>query len=372
MPRSKYLSALNSAGQAVWLDNLSRELLRTGDLKELIASGVEGLTSNPTIFKTAIADSNNYDNELQKLTNSGLNVEAICEELMLQDVAAASDLLRPVFQHTGGMEGYASIEVSPTLADDTEATIKAAKGIWDKLGRSNIMIKVPATPAGIPAIKELLTIGINVNVTLIFSVNVYEKVVEAYLQALESRLSRSEEMTRLTSVASFFVSRVDAICEKKFKELVQEKKAKPTDQELFLGKVGIANCKLAYAKARDVFNSDRFERLRSKGAKTQRLLWASTSVKNPSLPKLLYVEGLIARDTVNTLPPDTLKQVMEGLDTSQKLEQSQINPVAVLGSLVKLGIDLEALLQQLESDGVKAFANSYAELLAAINDKLNS
>lgn len=371
MPRNKYLAALNLAGQAVWLDNLSRELLRTGELKELIGQGVEGLTSNPTIFKKAIADTANYDSELQKLTNSGLNTEALCEELMLQDVAAAADLLRPVFQQTGGLEGYASIEVSPTLANDTDATIKAATRIWDKLARPNVMIKVPATPAGIPAIKALLIAGINVNVTLIFSVAVYEKVLEAYLQALEVKLSKSEELTRLTSVASFFVSRVDAICEKKFTDLLQEKKVKPSDQQLFLGKVGIANCKLAYSKAREAFGSERFQRLRSKGAKTQRLLWASTGVKNPKLSELLYVEGLIARDTVNTLPPDTLKRVMLGLDTGQKLEINSIDPAEVFSDLLKLGLDLGTLVQQLEVDGVKLFADSYAELLSAIDKKLN-
>lgn len=372
MPRNKQITSLNAAGQAIWFDNLSRELLRTGELKELIASGVEGLTSNPTIFKKAIADSSNYDAELKKLSHSGLGVEGICEELMLQDVAAAADLLKSVFQQTGGSEGYASIEVSPTLADDTEGTVKAAKRIWEKLARPNIMIKVPATPAGIPAIRELLIAGINVNVTLIFGVSVYEKVAEAYLQALETRLSRSEELTRLTSVASFFVSRVDAICEEKFETLVQDKKNQEQDQKLFLGQVGIANCKQAYSRFSELFFSERFERLRTKGAKTQRLLWASTGVKNPALPKLLYVENLIARDTVNTVPPDTLKLLMEQVNTNIRLDKVAIDPESVFKSLTKLGIDLEVLLRQLESDGVRLFANSYTELIRAIRQKVEN
>ena len=267
MSKNKSILALNELGQSVWYDNLSRDVLRSGELKSLIDTGVSGLTSNPTIFKQAIADTNNYDADMTSAELKALGTEALCEELMLKDVAAASDLLRPVYDATNAGDGYASIEVSPYLAADCNTTIEAARRLWGKLKRPNIMIKIPATPECIPAIKTCISEGINVNVTLIFSKKVYEDVVEAYISGLEERAKKGESVAKIASVASFFVSRVDAIVEKSIDAQIAAGKATAQDKERYTGKVGVANSKLAYMAYEKLFTSPRFKALKDKGAK---------------------------------------------------------------------------------------------------------
>ncbi len=369
MSKNKSIVALNALGQSIWYDNLSRDVLRSGELAKLIESGVSGLTSNPTIFKKAIADSSDYDQDIQALVRKGLGTEELCEELMVRDVAAAADLLKPIYQGTKGADGHASIEVSPTLARDTKGTIEAAKRIWAKLARPNIMIKIPATKEGIPAIQEVLALGINVNVTLIFSVEVYSQVAEAHISALEKRIAKGEDISSIASVASFFVSRVDAICEKNSEALVKSGKAKAEEAAKTFGKIGIANSKLAYEEYEKLYKSARFEKLKAKSARVQRPLWASTGTKNPKLSPVLYVEELAGRDTVNTLPPATLKALLEKATIEPRLHGGLADAKSVIALLGTVGLNFSDLLRQLQEEGVKSFAESYRELLESIEKK---
>lgn len=369
MTKNAQILKLNELGQSVWYDNLSRDVLKSGELKSIIDSGVTGLTSNPTIFKQAIADTNNYDEDMRALAGRGLTTEQICEELMIQDVAQAADLLRPIYAATAGGDGYASIEVSPFLARDRHGTIEAARRIWGKLNRPNIMIKIPATAECIPAIQTALEEGMNVNITLIFSDAVHAQVIEAYIAALETRAAQGKDLASISSVASFFVSRVDAICEKKFDELVKAGKAQAGDLAQFQGKVGIANSKLAYARYEELIGSERFKRLQPKRARVQRPLWASTGTKNPAFSPVLYIEELAGKDTVNTMPPATLKALLHGAVIEPRLHRDVGAARAVVETVDRLGIPLAALLDQLQVEGVKSFADSYQTLLDSIEAK---
>lgn len=359
------ISALNEAGQSVWCDNLSREILNNGELQQLINAGVSGLTSNPAIFKKAIADSNLYDAALVPLKAQGLTVEEATESLMIDDVARAADLFKPVFEQTSAHDGYVSIEVAPDLAHDTEGTIKSALAIWERLNRANIMIKVPATEAGIPAIQALLEHGLNVNITLIFSVDVYAKVVEAYLTALEKRLAAGKPIDKIASVASFFVSRVDAIVEKNLSGREAEAPVRA-----ILGKVGVANSKLAYELYETQFNSARFNKLKERGAKPQRALWASTGVKNTAYSQLLYVEPLAAPNTVNTMPPQTIEALAAGVQVEGKITEYGMAH-QIIDSLATLDLPFSKLLNQLQEEGVKLFVDAYSDLLKAVAIKFD-
>jgi transaldolase len=367
--KNPQILALNELGQSVWYDNLSRDVLRSGELESLIAQGVSGLTSNPTIFKQAIADTNNYDEDMKQPELKNLSTEALSEELMVRDVAAAADLLRPIYDATGAGDGYASIEVSPYLAADGKGTVDAAVRLWKKLGRPNIMIKIPATPECIPAIQAVLEQGINVNVTLIFSTQVYEQVAHAYIAALETRAGRGESLKNISSVASFFVSRVDSSVEKALDGLLKEGKATAADKEALFGKVGVANSKLAYASFEKLFGSERFKTLREKGARVQRPLWASTGTKNPAFKAVMYVEELSGRDTVNTMPPATLKALLAGGTIEPRLHAGLAQAEALVARLGALGLSFDSMLRDLQVAGVKSFADSYKELLASIDAK---
>jgi transaldolase len=367
--KNPQILALNELGQSVWYDNLSRDVLRSGELESLIAQGVSGLTSNPTIFKQAIADTNNYDEDMKQPELKNLSTEALSEELMVRDVAAAADLLRPIYDATGAGDGYASIEVSPYLAADGKGTVDAAVRLWKKLGRPNIMIKIPATPECIPAIQAVLEQGINVNVTLIFSTQVYEQVAHAYIAAFETRAGRGESLKNISSVASFFVSRVDSSVEKALDGLLKEGKATAADKEALFGKVGVANSKLAYASFEKLFGSERFKTLREKGARVQRPLWASTGTKNPAFKAVMYVEELSGRDTVNTMPPATLKALLAGGTIEPRLHAGLAQAEALVARLGALGLSFDSMLRDLQVAGVKSFADSYKELLASIDAK---
>ncbi|MDC0358146.1 transaldolase [Oligoflexia bacterium] len=371
MPKNKHLLALNELGQSIWYDNCSRDVLNSGELASYIAAGVSGLTSNPSIFKAAIAGSSDYDAAIKELSAQALGTEKVCEELMVRDVQAASDLLNEIYQSTDAGDGFASIEVSPFLASDTGQTIEAAKALWAKLDRANGMIKIPATKAGIPAIQAVLEAGINVNATLIFSVQAYEGVANAYISALETRMAKGQDIKGIASVASFFVSRVDSICEKTFTKLLGGGSVKEGDQTVFLGKVGIANSKLAYEKYEELFGGERFKKLAEKGARVQRPLWASTGTKNPAFSPILYVEELAGKDTVNTLPPKTLKTLMEHATVEPRLHAGLAEAKDTISGINSLGLPFDALLVQLEEEGVKAFADAYQQLLDALEGKCN-
>lgn len=360
------IQSLNAIGQSIWYDNLSKDVLESGELAKLIEGGVSGLTSNPTIFQKAISGSNKYDQAISALLPVTKEVERVTEDLMVRDVAAAADLLLPTYKATQAADGYASIEVSPLLAADTLATLSAARNLWSQLRRPNIMIKIPATPEGIPAIKAALTEGINVNVTLIFSEAVYRQVAEAYITALEERVASGLPVEKIASVASFFVSRVDAICEKELEKLqVSAEVAKQ-----LLGQVGIANSLVAYQAYEELFvTSDRFKKLKAKSAQVQRPLWASTGTKNPNFDPLLYVKALVLSNTVNTLPPATLDQLIaaESFDPQPATLNSALSHLETLKSC---GVNLNALLKELQVQGVKLFADSFTELLNATQEKI--
>lgn len=369
MAKNQYIDGLNKLGQVVWYDNISREILVSGELKSLIDSGVSGLTSNPSIFKNAIAESASYDTEIKSMAKAGKSSAEICEELMIGDVAQAADLLLPVYNSLNAKDGYASIEVSPLLAADTNSTIEEARRLWKKLNRKNVMIKVPATSEGIPALEALIKDGINVNVTLIFSVEVYTKVAQAYVRALKARALAGLPVANIASVASFFVSRVDSISEKGFDALIQAGKADAAKKKEFEGKIGIANSKLAYLTYQQIFFAKEFVELQTKGALVQRCLWASTGTKNPAFSPVLYVEELAGRDTVNTMPPQTVAALMKGAKIEPRLERDLDQAQALVAEAKRIGLPFDAQLVALQEQGVELFADAYKSLLASIEAK---
>jgi len=360
------LAQLEKLGQSVWLDFIRRSLITSGEMATLVAQGVQGMTSNPAIFEKAIAGSADYDDEIQSLVKAGMSVDAIYETLAIKDIQMAADVLAPVYRSTGGRDGYVSLEVSPFLARDTERTTAEAKRLFEAVGRPNLMIKIPATPEGLPAIAASLAAGVNVNVTLIFGLENYRAVAEAYVAGLERLAVKGPSakgghpVNRIASVASFFVSRVDTAVDKEL-----EKKGAKT----LLGKIAVANCKLAYAEYRSMIGRPRWRELAAKGARPQRVLWASTSTKNPAYPDTLYVDELIGPDTVNTLPPETLKAFIDHGRPSESLTRDLEGARAQVRRLAELGIDLEAVTRRLQEEGVEAFAKPFQALLDSIDAK---
>jgi transaldolase len=369
------LEALHAAGQSIWYDNIRRGLLTSGEMQRLIDDDfVTGITANPTIFDKAIEGSSDYDVAIQDLAGRGLSDIQVYERLATDDVRAAADLFRPVYERTNGADGFVSIEVSPKLAHDTNGSIEEAKRFWAVIDRPNIFIKIPGTPEGYGAIEELLAEGLNVNITLLFSVEAYDQVVEAYLKALERRMNAGQPVDRIASVASFFVSRIDTLVDK----LIEDKLEQSTDegqQEVFrglLGKVAIANAKIAYEHFLKAFGSDRFARLRAAGARVQRPLWASTSTKNPAYRDVMYVEALIGPDTVDTMPPQTIVAFRDHGKVARTVDSGLEQAHAVMADLEKSGIDMAEVTAQVLQEGVKSFEDSFAELASAIDGKLGA
>jgi transaldolase len=355
------LEHLHDAGVSIWLDTLSRALLDSGALATLIADhAVTGATSNPTIFAKAIMGSDRYDEQLRAAVASGArDPQELFFELALDDVRRAADLLRPAHEASNGRDGFVSFECTPDLADDTAATVEQALELWKRLARSNVMIKVPATDAGIPAIEELTARGVNVNVTLLFSLARYEQVIDAYLAGLERRLAAGQPVGTIASVASFFVSRVDA----KADALL------PAGSEL-RGQLAIANARSAYGRYRERFADDRWRVLRDAGARPQRPLWASTGTKDPAYSDVLYVEELVAPDGINTMPESTLHAFADHGDATRDFTDSIAAAADTLRRAEREGVDLAAITSQLEREGVRAFCDSYHDLLGCIEIKL--
>ncbi|MCS6886545.1 MAG: bifunctional transaldolase/phosoglucose isomerase [Acidobacteriota bacterium] len=381
------LIEIQKLGQSIWYDNIRRALLVKGDLKEMIgfdmrgitstfqskigSDDLRGITSNPTIFEKAITGSTDYDESMKRLIKEGKDVKQIYEALVMDDIAQAADLLFPVYVRTSGVDGYVSLEVSPKLARDTQGTIEEAKRLFSQLNRKNVMIKVPATEEGIPAIEELIYSGVNVNVTLIFSIAVYEQVAEAYIRGLERRASEGLSVDDIASVASFFVSRVDTAVDAKLREMARAATDEDKRQRYLrlCGKAAIANAKLAYQKFKEIFYGERFRALRERGAMLQRPLWASTSTKDPAYSDVYYVEELIGPDTVNTLPPATYTAVRDHAKVRPSLEENVEGAKAVIAELAEVGIDLDAVTERLKIDGVNAFMSSFDSLFASIEAK---
>ena len=357
---------IRQLGQSIWYDNMRRGLIKSGELQRLIDSGLSGLTSNPTIFEKAIAGSTDYDDSLLALAREGKSAEEIYEDMVVEDIQTAADLLRPVYDQTRGADGYASLEPSPYLAHDTEGTIAEVRRQFAALDRPNVMIKVPGTPEGIPAIRRLIGQGININITLIFSLDAYRQVREAYIAGLEDLAGSGGDVSRVASVASFFVSRVDTAVDGLLEERIGQ-----GEEELkaLLGKAAIVNAKLAYRDFKVTFGDERFVSLGDKGARVQRPLWASTGTKNPAYSDVLYVESLIGADTVNTMPPATLTAFLEHGAAAETLDQDVGGAERTLDSLEEAGIGMERVTDKLLADGVKSFADSFDKLIANIEEK---
>ena len=356
------LAQLSKLGQSPWYDQMSRSLITQGTLKKMIEEdGLRGLTSNPTIFEKAISGSKAYEEALRSL--AGKSVDEIYDALVVEDIANAADVFRPVYESTNATDGFVSIEVSPLLAHDTAATVKEAQHLHSRLNRPNVMIKVPATPEGLPAIEQLISEGISVNVTLIFSVQVYERVIEAYMKGIERRVAAGQPVNRIASVASFFVSRIDTAVDKKLDEIAKAGRAEAAELK---GKAAIANAKLAYERFEHLFSGARWEKLAKAGAHVQRPLWASTGTKNPKYSDVLYIDTLIGAHTVNTMPPATYDAFRDHGKVVVTIHDDLKGAHQLFDKLKEFGIDLTAVTDELTAAGVKSFAESYNNLIAVI------
>jgi transaldolase len=358
------LVQLHVHGQSFWYDNIQRRLLLDGTLQAMIDDdGLRGLTSNPTIFQKAVGESGDYDEQIQAMARSTDDVTAIYEALALADIRAACDLFQALYDESDGADGFVSLEVSPHLAQDTDGTLLEARRLFTAVNRPNVMIKVPATPAGIPAIRQLIGEGINVNVTLMFSMAHYEAVARAYIDGLQQWLAQGGDTEAVASVASFFVSRVDTAVDKRLAAL------NDAAAQALAGQAAVANSRLVYRRFQELFHGEQFEALRAVGAPVQRLLWASTGTKNPAYPDTLYIDELIGPETVTTMPPHTLAAFRDHGRVANTLAREVDEARLLLDNLAELGIDMDQITEQLQEEGVRAFAASFDDLLATVAAK---
>ncbi len=362
---------LHQAGQSIWYDNIQRGLLANGDLAAMVArEEIRGVTSNPTIFMNAMTKTRDYDAGLTPLAQAGRSADEIFWQLAVEDIVATADLLHPLYQQTGGGDGYVSLEVSPYLAHDTATTLSEARRLWKLVDKPNLMIKIPATLAGLPAIAAAIADGINVNVTLIFSRERYAEVMDAYIQGIEQRVAAGLPVDRVASVASFFVSRVDTKIDGLLAAMIDREGKHAEGAARMSGKAAIANAKLAYADYKAVFGAARFQRLQAHGARVQRPLWASTGTKNPKYSDVMYVDELIGPDTVNTVPPQTLAALLDhGVVRPGTLEEDLPAAEKVITDLESLGILMRVITQELEQEGVKSFMDSFAEVIERVDER---
>ena len=369
---SNPLRVLHSLGQSVWFDYIRRSELTSGHLQALIdADGVSGVTSNPSIFEKAIAGGNDYDEAIRKLAEAGEEPPLIFEALEVDDIRTAADIFRPIYVSTEGRDGFVSIEVAPTLARDTQGTIAEAHRLWEKVNRPNILVKVPGTAEGLPAIEQLLGEGININITLLFAIERYEEVAWAYIAALEKLAHEGRPLNRVASVASFFVSRIDVMIDKELEAKLPAAKSAEEKKRLewLEGKTAIANAKLAYLKFKEIFASARFQALAEKGARVQRMLWASTGTKNPKYSDTLYIDTLIGPDTINTMPVSSLSAYRDHGKPALRIEEGLDEARTVMQRLAVERIDLAGMTRKLEDQGVDLFTKDYEKLLAALAKK---
>lgn len=352
-----------SNGQSIWYDFISREFIQSGKMKELVNTGIRGMTSNPTIFEKAIAGGDEYDEQIRTLDEQGASLDEIATELFVTDVRNACDVIRDVYDQSNGNDGFISLEVSPTLAAETEKTVIEAKKLWDAVDRPNLMIKIPATPEGIPAIRTCIGAGINVNVTLIFSLEQYRNVAEAFIAGLEDHSAAGESISSIRSVASVFVSRIDSMVDERL-ENVGTVEAKNLQ-----GKAGLANTKLVYREFGNIFSGSRWDSLAKQGAVAQRPLWASTSTKNPSYPDLIYIANLIGPHTVNTVPPATLDAILDHGDATVRIQEGMDDAEETLNNIEAAGVSLSKAMDDLLEEGVEKFANSFSSLFDQLEEK---
>jgi transaldolase len=364
------LKKLELLGQSIWLDYIRRDLFSSGKLRRLIdEDGLRGMTSNPSIFEKAIAESNIYDQDIRDLALKKKDVKATYETLSQRDVQSAADEFRSVYEKTDGKDGYVSLEVNPHLAHDTEGTIEEARRLWAALNRPNVLIKVPATYDGLHAIQQLISEGINVNVTLLFGLPRYRQVAEAFIAGLEMRVSQGKPVKHVASVASFFLSRIDSLVDPMIEKFIKPDGKKPEIVKKVHGQIAIAGAKIAYQIYKDIFGSDRFKKLADKGACVQRLLWASTSTKNPDYSDIKYIDSLIGPDTINTVPPETIDAYRDHGDPKLRLDQDVEEANWIMERLPELGISIDKVTQQLEDEGVRKFNEPFDKLMEALVKK---
>ena len=370
------LKQLDKYGQSVWHDYIRRKEILSGELKKRIdEDGLSGVTSNPSIFEKAIAGSDDYDESIRQYAGEDLDGPQVFQKLAVEDIQKATDVFRGVFEKTGGRDGYVSLEVSPLLAHDTRGSIEEARKLFAAVNRPNVMIKIPGTKEGLPAIEKTLYEGININITLLFGIERYADVANIYLKALEKRVAEGKPVDKLVSVASVFVSRIDSLVDKQLEAKLAAAKTPEERKKIegLAGRVAVANTKLIYQKYKEIFLTPRFESLAKKGARVQRPLWGSTSTKNPKYSDILYVQDLIGRDTVNTMPTQTIDAYRDhGKPEADTIEQGLDDARKVISTLPEVGIDLKAVTQQLEDNGVEAFAKDYKKLLSSIEEKKGS
>ena len=355
------LKSIHDLGQSIWLDSFDRKLMDSGELQKLIdEDGLCGITSNPSIFEKAVTSSSDYDDDIRKLAGNQKSNEEIFFGFATKDIQRAADILKPVYDKAKGTDGFVSLEVSPHLANNTDGTIAQAKELWKTLARQNVMIKIPGTKEGLPAIKKCISEGININITLLFGLDRYREVTEAYISGLEERVKNNQPIDHIESVASFFLSRIDVLID----PILKEKKL-----DKLVGEVAIASAKKAYEIYKEIFFSDRFRNLEKKGAKKQKVLWASTSTKDPSFRDVKYVEALIGPNTINTLPMETIDAFRDHGNAADHLENDLLKATQELDQLKDNGINIDELTQQLEDEGIQKFNKAYESLLKAIDEK---
>jgi transaldolase len=364
------LKKLGMLGQSIWLDYIRRDLITGGELRRLIEEdGLRGMTSNPSIFEKAIADSHDYDKDIRAMALKGKGAKEIYEALSHRDVQSAADEFRPLYDRTEGEDGYVSLEVNPHLSHDTHATMQEARRLWGALNRPNVFIKVPATAEGLPAIKQLISEGTNVNVTLLFGLPRYRQVAEAYIVGLEARAAQGKPVKHIASVASFFLSRIDTLLDPLVEEFLEIGGKKTEIAKKVRGQVAISSAKAAYQIFKEIFGSNRFKKLADKGVRVQRLLWASTSTKNPDYSDIKYIETLIGPDTVNTAPLETIDAYRDHGDPKLRLEQDVREADWIMARLPELGISIDKVTQQLEDEGVKKFEEPFDKLIDTLTKK---
>ncbi|WP_009633342.1 transaldolase [Synechocystis sp. PCC 7509] len=374
---TNHLLEIKQFGQSIWMDNLSRDLVKSGELKDMVENkGICGITSNPAIFEKAIAGNVIYDADIEAGIKAKLPTYKIYEQLVFDDIRNACDILHPVYDSSEKLDGYVSIEVPPTIAHDTEATIKEAKRYYAELGRENVMIKIPGTSSGLPAVEEVIAEGINVNVTLLFSVESYIETFWAYIRGLEKRAAEGKDISNIASVASFFLSRIDSNIDAKIDAKLKGVDDANLKEKLTAvkGKVAIANAKVAYQEYKKIISSDRWKALSAKGAKVQRLLWASTSTKDPSYSDVMYVDELVGPDTVNTLPPNTIEACADHCDVDSRVETKVDEAYQLIESLKDpdINIDIDKVMEELLVDGIDKFVKPFESLMSSLEDKVSN
>jgi transaldolase len=370
------LLEINKYGQSIWMDNLSRDIIQSGELKNMVENqGIKGITSNPSIFEKAIVGNAIYDRDIEAGIGKKLSTQEIYESLAFDDIRNACDILKPVYEATDGLDGYVSIEVPPTIANDTQKTIEEARRYFKEVGRENLMIKIPGTEAGLPAVEQVISEGMNVNITLLFSVDSYVNTAWAYIRGLEKRVAEGKDISKISSVASFFLSRIDSKIDGK----IDDKLAQGIDDidlkaklQSVKGKVAIANAKIAYQEYLKIINDERWQALADKNANVQRLLWASTSTKDPSYSDVMYVDELIGKDTVNTLPPVTIEACADHCDVDSRVESDVEEAYKLIESLKDpdININLDQVMDELLTEGIDKFIKPFQSLISSLEDKV--